>query len=127
MKAFPFLSQAQAIVLLRISLAVVFLAHAIVRITNGSIPQFAGFLENKGLPFGMVLVWMITLVEITGGVLLVIGRYIKWASLSFLVILVVGIVLIHASLGWFVGEHGSGGMEYSFILIIAFLVITAHK
>ena len=34
-------------------------------------------------------------------------------------------ILIHANLGWFVGEHGVGGMEYSLCLIVALLVIAA--
>lgn len=60
MATFPFLSLKNALVLLRISLAIVFVAHAIVRIANGPIPQFGQFLATKGLPAGTLLVWMIT-------------------------------------------------------------------
>ena len=35
------------------------------------------------------------------------------------------IVIIHWRLGWFVGEHGSGGMEYSVSLMVSLLVIAA--
>jgi putative oxidoreductase len=42
-----------------------------------------------------------------------------------LVIASVGIILIHRHLGWFVGEHGTGGSEYSVALIVMLLVLAA--
>ncbi len=125
MAAFPFVSLKTALIVLRISLAIVFLAHAIVRILGGTINQFAGFLNAKGLMIGHVLVWSITVFELAGGVLLALGYFTKWLSAGFIGMLLVGIVLIHAGQGWFVGEHGTGGVEYSFILIVAFLVVAA--
>jgi len=125
MKSFPFITAHQSLVLLRVSTAFIFLAHAIVRLFNGTIPRFGGYLDGKGLFIGTPLVWAITIFEIMGGLLLALGYYSKWLSAAFIVILVVGILLIHASAGWFVGEHGSGGSEYSFILIIALIVIAA--
>ena len=70
---------------------------------------------------------MITVFEIVGGVLLAIGSYIKPLSLGFIFLLLMGIILIHLPLGWFVGEHGTGGVEYSFILIVAFIVVMAAE
>jgi putative oxidoreductase len=46
---------------------------------------------------------------------------------GFIAIAVGGIVLIHAKLGWFVGEHGVGGVEYSLCLIVALSVIAAEE
>ena len=34
-------------------------------------------------------------------------------------------MIIHARLGWFVGEHGTGGMDYSLSLMVSLLVIAA--
>ena len=42
------------------------------------------------------------------------------------IIVLVGIALIHANLGWFVGEHGTGGMEFSWLLGFALLVLAAN-
>jgi putative oxidoreductase len=122
---FPFISLHRALILLRISVAGIFLAHAIVRITGGTIDRFAGYLGDKGFPFALIIVWLITAYEIIGGVLLIIGKFTKWISLGFILMLLSGIIIIHANNGWFVGEHGSGGIEYSFILIIALIVIAA--
>lgn len=125
MNSFPFISLEKSLVVLRVSVAVIFLSHSIVRIANSTIPQFGGFLESKGFPYGIAWVWAITVFEIFGGILLALGFFTKWLSLGFILMLIVGIALIHASLGWFVGEHGTGGSEYSFILIMALLVISA--
>jgi len=118
-----FLSAKTALTLLRCSLALVFLAHAVVRIVNSSVPQFGQFLTAKGLPAGTLLVWLITFFEIVGSALLIANRYVRVVSVGFVGLLLVGIVLIHVAQGWFVGEHGTGGVEYSFILIVCFLVV----
>ncbi len=125
MSKYPFLTLPQWLTALRLSTAFIFIAHALVRLLNGTIPRFAGYLESEGLPFGLALVWSITVFEIAGGLLLAFGWYTRALTAGFIFLLLMGIVLIHARLGWFVGEHGSGGSEYSFILIVALLVIAA--
>lgn len=111
MAAFPFFSLKTALIVLRISLAVVFLSHAIVRITGGTIDRFAGLLNAKGLVIGHVLVWSITVFELVCGLLLALGYFTKWISAGFVGLLLAGIVLIHAGQGWFVGDHGTGGVN----------------
>jgi putative oxidoreductase len=125
MKSFPFVSPTQSIAILRVSVAFIFLTHSIVRIFNSSIPQFGGFLESKGFPGGEVWVWAITAFEIVGGILLALGIGAKWLGIAFITMLMAGIVLIHAAQGWFVGEHGTGGVEFSFILISSLLVVVS--
>jgi putative oxidoreductase len=126
MKQFPFLSLSVSVSLLRIGIAIIFLTHSLVRLFKGTIPQFGKFLDSKGLLIGEPLVWVITLFEIVGGIMLAFNYKTRWLSAGFIFILVVGILLIHASLGWFVGEHGTGGSEYSFALILALLVLAAY-
>ncbi|MGE7775858.1 DoxX family protein [Chitinophaga sp. NPDC101104] len=122
---FPYLSLRHTLLILRIFIAVIFIAHAVVRVAGGTVPRFGGFLESKGFPAGEALVWMITVFEIAGGILLAAGKFVRWLSAGFVLMLLIGIVIIHAELGWFVGEHGSGGCEYSFMLIVALLVTAA--
>jgi putative oxidoreductase len=121
----PFISRETSIVLLRVSLAIIFLAHSVVRIANGSIWQFGDFMKEKGFPYGIVWVFGITAFEIVGGILLLFGCFTKIVSAGFILLLLTGIMLIHINSGWFVGEHGTGGIEYSFILIMAFLVVAS--
>ena len=49
----------------------------------------------------------------------------RWAASGLAVIVAVGIWLIHRHTGWFVGEHGVGGSEYSVALLAMLLVVAA--
>jgi putative oxidoreductase len=112
-----------SLTLLRGTVALIFMAHAVVRLVNHNVPQFGAFLESLGFPAGVVLVWLISGYEIGGGLLLALGIGVRWVCAGLALIVVMGIVLIHAQLGWFVGEHGTGGMEFSVLLVAALLVI----
>lgn len=113
-----------ALIALRVGTATLFMAHALVRVLKpGSIQQFGKALENIGLPQGVALVWTITVFELGAGLLMALGYRSRYMAAGFGGILVGGIILIHRHLGWFVGEHGSGGSEYSVALLLALLVI----
>lgn len=125
MKAFPFLTASQAITVLRIITGLIFVSHAVVRISNSTVDRFGGFLNSKGFVWGVLMVWILTVYEIAGGLLLTIGVFTRWLALGFMVIICTGIVIIHAANGWFVGEHGTGGTEYSVLLLAALVVVAA--
>jgi putative oxidoreductase len=127
MQKLPALSLSVSLNILRVTIALIFAAHAAARIAFETIPIFGEFLESKGLPAGNALVWGITAFEIIGGILLALGYMQRLIAYLLIVLLIVGIVLIHAQLGWWVGEHGDGGMEYSVALIAGLLVIAAEK
>ncbi|WP_439569860.1 DoxX family protein [Sphingopyxis sp.] len=114
-----------ALLFARVATAGLFMAHAVVRIANGTIPQFGQFMEAQGFPAGEALVWLITITELIAGALLIIGRFVRPAAAALMAIAVGGIVLIHRHFGWFVGEHGTGGIEYSAALIVLLLLIMA--
>jgi putative oxidoreductase len=124
-RSFPFVSLSAALRLLRIATAILFAADAVTRIVKGTIPQFGQFMESVGFPFGSVWVWGITIAEIVAALLLVANRLVRPATTVLFMIAFTGIILIHRHLGWFVGEHGTGGSEYSVALIVMLLVIAA--
>lgn len=120
---YPWIGRDHALHVLRIATAALFMAHAITRIANGTIPRFADFMEMHGFPHGIAWVWAITVCEIIAGSLLVLNRGVRWAASSLALIAATGIVIIHRHNGWFVGEHGTGGSEYSVALLAMLLVI----
>ncbi|MFT3761651.1 MAG: DoxX family protein [Pseudoxanthomonas sp.] len=122
---YPWVSPEVSLRVLRVMAAGFFLAHAIVRICNGTIPRFAGFMEAHGFPHGLLWVWAITACELVCGTLMVFNRKTRWATSGLAVIAAGGIVIIHRHRGWFVGEHGSGGCEYSVALLVMLLVVAA--
>ncbi len=123
---YPWWSLDDALRLLRIVTALLFMAHASMRFVLGTIPQFGGFMESQGFPHGQAWVLAITFYELGAGSLLILNRGVRWAASGLAVIVAVGIWLIHRHNGWFVGEHGVGGSEYSVALLAMLLVIAAR-
>ena len=126
LNGYPWIRPETSLHLMRVLTAVLFMAHAAVRIINGTIPRFAEFMEIQGFPHGAAWVWAITLYELTAGTLLILNVGVRWAASGLALIAAVGILLIHWKNGWFVGEHGVGGSEYSIALLAMLLVIAAH-
>lgn len=125
MSRYPFVTLPHALIVARVATALFFMAHAIVRIANGTIPRFGLFMESLGFPAGELVVWAITATELVAGGMLILGVKVRCAAAPLFAIATTGIVLIHASRGWFVGEHGTGGSEYSVALMTLLLVIAA--
>ena len=126
LRGYPWWPLDDALRLLRIVTALLFMAHASMRFVYGSIPQFAQFMESRGFPHGELWVLAITCYELGAGSLLLLDRGVRWAASGLAVIVAVGIWLIHRHNGWFVGEHGTGGSEYSVALLAMLLAIAAH-
>lgn len=125
MQRFPFFSLPAALAVARVCTALLFAVHAVVRIANGSIVQFGGFMESAGFPNGVVTVWLITAAELISAALMIAGVGVRFAAAVLMAIALGGIVLIHRHFGWFVGEHGTGGSEYSVALLLLLLVVAA--
>ena len=106
MPTLPFISLRHALLILRIVTPLLFMAHAAVRIANGSIPQFGEFMGAQGFPQPVLLVWAITIAELVAGTMILLNLWTRWATLPLITIAAVGIGIIHRHLGWFVGEHG---------------------
>lgn len=126
MRQFPWIGRDSALTILRLVTPLLFMAHAVTRVANGSIGRFGQFMETQGFPYGIGWVWAITITELVCGTLILLNRYVRYATIPLLAIAVGGIALIHVWIGWFVGEHGVGGMEYSVALIVMLLVVAAN-
>ena len=72
----------------------------------------------------VTLAWTITVVEVLGGLSLAAGYGVRVLVAWFALVIAAGIVMVHASGGWFVVGAGRNGVEYS-VLIIASLVAAA--
>ncbi|MBI4853654.1 MAG: DoxX family protein [Acidobacteria bacterium] len=127
MTKFPFLSLANWLVVLRIALSLMMAAHGVIRIYAGTVGGFGEFLSNKGFPVGELIAWTITFFEIIGGSFLVFDKFKKWICVGFILQLFMGIILVHASRGWFVVGYTTGGMEYSVLLILCFLLVSSTE
>lgn len=118
----------QGLIIIRLALAVLLLIHGITRLRLGTVGGFGEFLASNGIPFGVAVAWFVTVFELTASLLMAAGRFVTPVACVFISIYACGIWLVHWSQGWFVVGPGTGGMEYS-VLIIACLsgLAWAHR
>ena len=125
LRDYPWWPVGDAVRLLRYITALLFIAHASMRFVDDTIAGFGAFMEARGFVHGEAWVLAITAYELGAGTLLLLNRGVRWAASGLAVIVAVGIWLIHRHNGWFVGEHGTGGSEYSVALLAMLLVLAA--
>lgn len=111
--------------ILRFALITILIIHSVPGMFNGGVNGFGTlYLDKIGFaPFGLLLAWSIKLSHVMAAVLLFFNKYIKFASLITIFILVMGIIMIHGREGWFVVGGGRNGMEYNFLMICVFLYL----
>ncbi len=107
-----------AATLLRVSLGTMWMTHAALKLFVFTIPGFQGFLASHGMP--AFIAWPVVLLEITGGVLILLGVGGRFASLLLLPILF-GAVAAHGANGW-VFSNPNGGWEYPVFLLVMSIV-----
>lgn len=115
--------------ILRVAVAIILLTHSVFGIFDNGINDFGNlYLNQIGFaPFGVFLAWSIKLSHIVAAILLLINKYINFAAIVTILILIMGIILVHFKEGWFVVGGGRNGMEYNFLLICVLLAIMFPK
>ncbi len=108
-------SVAYGALLLRLSLGVMFVAHALLKLLVFTLPGNAAFFESIGLPGWLGHVTFAA--EFVGGLLLILGLYVRWVALALLPILL-GATWAHGGNGWLFINTG-GGWEYPLFLAAA--------
>jgi putative oxidoreductase len=103
---------------LRISLGIMYLAHAYLKIAVFTPAGTAQFFESVGFP-GWAAYCVIG-AEMTAGILLISGWHARWVALAMIPILI-GAAATHWGNGWVFTAAG-GGWEYPVFLIAASLV-----
>jgi putative oxidoreductase len=111
--------------LLRLGVAIILLMHSIPGMFDGGINNFGKlYLDQIGFsPLGVPIAWAIKLSHMAAAICLLFEKYVKWASIVTIFILVMGIIMVHFREGWFVVGGGQNGVEFNFLLIIVLLTI----
>ena len=111
--------------LLRSAVAIILLMHSVPGMFNNGINDFGSlYLNQIGFaPLGVLLAWVIKISHVVSAFCLLFEKYIKWASVVTIIILLTGIILIHFEEGWFVVGGGRNGLEFNLLLIFALLTI----
>jgi len=112
--------------LLRVAVAALLTIHGWARLLNDAVMPFGAWIDEQGMPLGVPIAIAITAVEIVGPPILALGRLVFPLALLHGVILIAGIVLVHAPAGWFVVGLGRNGAEYSVLLVVALAALAVR-
>jgi putative oxidoreductase len=111
------------LLLLRLTLGGVMLAHGINHIVGGGkIRGTAGWFESLGMRPGILHAWLASLTEIAAGTLLVLGLVTSLAAAAALGVLLVAWITNHRGNGFFTFRPGEG-WEYVMVLSVLSLAI----
>jgi putative oxidoreductase len=109
-----------AALLLRVSLAVMFFAHAWLKIKVYTPAGTVKYFESLGLPGSVAYLTMAA--EIAGGLLLLFGIGTRWVALALVPLILGTIVLVHGKAGWLF-TNKDGGWEYPAFWTVGLLAL----
>ncbi len=111
-----------AILLARLGIGVVFIAHGWQKLVTNGVDQTAAFFGQAGVPAPMLSAWANTLVELVGGAALVVGLAVPVAGVLLALDSLGAYVFVHAGKGIFVAD---GGWELVLALGVGALLLAA--
>jgi putative oxidoreductase len=110
------------VTILRILVGVIFLLHGLPKLQG--MAGFAGFLTSLGVPAPGVFAFLVTALEVGGGLLLILGLATRWVSLLFAIQMLVTTLLVKLPNAGFIAPQGGGsGAELDLLLLAAALIL----
>jgi putative oxidoreductase len=107
-----------AILILRLGLGFMFVAHGLLKVMVFTLPGTVGFFESVGFPGWMA--YLVVVAEIGGGALLILGFETRKVSIALIPVLL-GATFVHMGNGW-VFSNENGGWEYPLFLTVVTIV-----
>jgi len=107
----------------RVIVGVIMAAHGWQKITQIGVGNFGGFLAQLGVPLPTLMAFVVTFVELVGGILLILGLFSRLAALILTIDLVVAILLVKVNIGFIAPAGRGAGAELDLALIAGFLTI----
>ncbi|WP_342044418.1 DoxX family protein [Bacillus sp. OTU530] len=107
--------------ILRVFLGITFFVHGLAKF-QGGIANTAGFFESLGFPGFSA--YVVALIELVGGIALVLGIGIRLVSILFVLILAVATVKVKLAAG-FLGNGQMAGYELDLALLVISLYLAA--
>lgn len=108
--------------ILRVTLGVVFVSHGLPKLLGG-VGALQGMLGDMGVPVSGLVAWLVTFLEVGGGLALLVGFLVTPFALLLSFHMLMGLLLVHLPEGWYVVGPGQGGAEFNTLLIAALLTL----
>ena len=108
------------LLVLRIALGVVFIAHGSQKLFEFTIPGTVQSFGSMGAPLPEVTAPLVAVLEFGGGMLLILGLFTRLVAILLTITMAVAIALAHSTSGFWVE---SGGFEYAGVLAAGALAL----
>ena len=108
------------VLLLRVSLGLLFLAHVGLKIFVFTIPGTVGFFQSLGFPAPVA--YAVIALELLGGIALIIGFYAPYVALPLAIEILGTIFTVHGANGWQFANPG-GGWEFPALWAVALIAL----
>lgn len=106
----------------RVTVGVVMIVAGWLKLFEFGVPVFAQSLAAEGVPLPELFAWGVTLLELVGGVLLILGLLARPIALLLTIDMLVAMLLVSLELG-FMSTTGKSGAEINVLLIGGLLAI----
>jgi putative oxidoreductase len=121
-----------AILPMRIVVGYGFMEHGFAKLSRGP-DAFAGILQQMGVPLPHVATWLTISTELIGGLALLLGAFVAWASIPTALVLLVAMITVHLPYGFSSvkllrvsasgAEFGPVGYELDLLYLAALLLL----
>ncbi|WP_211364361.1 DoxX family protein [Micromonospora palomenae] len=95
-----------AVLFTRVALGVIFIAHGWQKLTEWGLDGTAAAFDQLGVPLPMASAWFAALVELVGGVALVVGLAVPVSALLLALDMLGALLIVHLGNGVFVSANG---------------------
>ena len=106
----------------RLIVGSIMFAHGLQKLQGGP-GNFAQGLAGMGVPLPVLMAYVVTLVEVVGGLLLIVGLLSRLSALLLTINLTVAVLLVKTGVGFLSPQGGGVGAEFDLALIAGLLVI----
>ena len=113
-----------AVLLLRLCLGAMFIAHALLKWRVFTIPGTIAYFQSLGLPGWCAYVTIAA--ELGGAACLIVGLYPRYVALLLVPLMLGTVVKVHGENGWLF-TNKDGGWEYPAFWAAALLAVTASS
>jgi putative oxidoreductase len=108
-----------SLTVLRVLLGITFVLHGLPKFSN--LEGFSGFFASLGGPASLAV--LVPLLEVGGGLLLILGLATRWVSLLFVLLMLITTLLVKANVGFIAPPEAGAGAELDLLLAAGAFVL----
>ena len=110
-----------ALAVLRVGIGIVFMMHGYQKLFIMGHAGVTGFFGSLGIPMPGASAWLVSCLEFGGGILLIVGAFVRPIALMLAFDMLVAILTLHIKNGFFMGEKP--GVEFVMTLMVGAIAI----